>query len=72
MNELKKGIQNFPFWDLHRFGILKTELNEMLMATGKETSDFMPFNLLVFNEYEPWKQSQGTSPRGRSTSGECQ
>ena len=51
MNELKKEIQNFSFRDLHRFGILKTELKEMLMATGNETSDFKPFNLLVFNEY---------------------
>ena len=32
MNELKKEIQNFPFRDLHRFGILKMELSEMLMA----------------------------------------
>ena len=42
MNEFKKEIQNFPFQDLHRFGILKTELKEMLIASGKETSDFMP------------------------------
>ena len=51
MKEFKREIQNFPFQDLHRFGILKTELKEMLMATGIETSDFKPFNLLVFNEY---------------------
>ena len=51
MEELKRSIQNFPFKDLHRFGLLKTELTQMMMATGDATSDFKPFNLLVFNEY---------------------
>ena len=51
MDEFKREIQSFPFLDLHRFGLLKTELKEMMMATGDAPSVFKPFNLLVFNEY---------------------
>ena len=51
MDEFKREIQSFPFLDLHRFGLLKNELKEMMMAAGDAPSVFKPFNLLVFNEY---------------------
>jgi len=49
MEEFKGEIKNLPFDTLHRFGVLKRELNNVKMSTGN--IEDQPFHLLIFNDY---------------------
>ena len=51
MEEFQKEIYDFPYNSMPRmFGLLKTELKDIMLSQGSEIGPFKPFNLLVFNE----------------------
>ena len=50
MEQLKKEIKGLPFFNLHSFGTLQSELKHVLMSNEMEADSFKSFHLLIFSE----------------------
>ena len=51
MKEFRKEIKNLAIDDLHRFGVLQCEKQEVLLSHGQSKLAFQHFHLLIFSEH---------------------